>query len=884
MNIKSEKIKVCSIFSGVGGFEHGVFQAVGKESVDVVFSSEIDKYAAKAYEVLYRHKPSGDITKIDAKDVPDHDLLVGGFPCFPAGQKIITNKGFKNIEEIQTGEYVLTHKGRYKEVVTPMKKIYYGDLYEILMKYYRMPIKTTSEHPFFTKRGWIEAKNLINNDYIGFPINKSNDLPVQIKYKKKINQNKEVYIETNLPFEKESFWKLIGYWLAEGWTIDKRKRPQGYRNAYRLIMATTEDKGKFIVPILNDLNIKYNISKEISCDKIHIVSQELWMFIKKFTNGKTASDKFLPEFIQDLPIRLAKALITGYFNGDGNISGYGSYTQFSSTSLSLLEGLQRLLLKTERRLYSLRQSNKAGKTTIEGRVVNAKDCFTLSSGSEQGGCVEFNDDYVFYKIDNISKEYVENLPVYNFEVEEDNSYCLPMTAVHNCQAFSVAGKRQGFEDIRGTLFFEIARIAKEKKPKFMILENVKGLISHDKGKTLEIILETLSEFNYTTDISICNSKYFGVPQNRERIIFVCIHSHPTEEWKVNGNDVLAKAKKKLKDNPKIKTFNFTYPEQKEVIKTIRDILEDDVDEKYYISEEKTRKLIEQLSQQQKDKMCNGSIIDPMAKGIDGLRMYNEISPTLNSRDYKEPRMVVENIYLIDDQGRSNKKLQPLDICPTLRAECHGNEPKVVKESDMKMIGLLDIKGNDSIRRVYSTDGISPTVTTCEGGHREPKVLVEYDRQNGIGKELDVAHTLNASDWRGLNRNQKQNAVINIGNNKGECVKILTEKDEVRAVLTPDREEKRQNGRRFKEDGEPAFTVNTQDKHGVAIGNYPTYRIRKLTPLECFRLQGFPDEYYHKLVEAGISNSQLYKMTGNAVTTNVIEAVFRNLIKYIKEVK
>lgn len=105
--------------------------------------------------------------------------------------------------------------------------------------------------------------------------------------------------------------------------------------------------------------------------------------------------------------------------------------------------------------------------------------------------------------------------------------------------------------------------------------------------------------------------------------------------------------------------------------------------------------------------------------------------------------------------------------------------------------------------------------------------------------------------------------------------------EVRPVLTPDRIEKRQNGRRFKEDGEESFTLTAQDRQGVAIGQYPKYRIRKLTPRECFRLQGFADSEFDKLVAAGISNSQLYKMAGNAVTVNVVEAIAKRLIPMLR---
>lgn len=89
-----------------------------------------------------------------------------------------------------------------------------------------------------------------------------------------------------------------------------------------------------------------------------------------------------------------------------------------------------------------------------------------------------------------------------------------------CQAFSIAGKRGGFSDTRGTLFFEITRCASEKQPRLLLLENVKGLLSHNKGKTFGIILDTLDELGYDLQWQVLNSKNFGVPQNRERVFIV----------------------------------------------------------------------------------------------------------------------------------------------------------------------------------------------------------------------------------------------------------------------------------------------------------------------------------------------------------------------------
>nr|WP_242066249.1 DNA (cytosine-5-)-methyltransferase [Brevibacillus laterosporus] len=452
-----------------------------------------------------------------------------------------------------------------------------------------------------------------------------------------------------------------------------------------------------------------------------------------------------------------------------------------------------------------------------------------------------------------------------------------------CQAFSVAGKQLGFEDTRGTLFFEIARIARVKKPKMLLLENVKGLVSHDKGRTLDTIIQTLHDVGYAVDFKVLNSKYFGVPQNRERVFIVAIRDIPHEPWAISKKrDVVAKAKERIQALG-VRTFNFDWPSNGVVTTSIRDILEDHVDEKYYLSEEKTTKLIEQLEETEKSDVRFVGGINNGSKWLDNGKAL--------SRNFRQGNRVY------DSSG----------IATTLTSQPVGGLGgftslyTVPNDSDMQMVGLLDMKGNESIRRVYSAAGIAPTLTTMGGGHREPKIVVtgnvnpsgagmngtvycdkglsptlttnkgegpkivvEYSRKSGIGKELESVHTLNSSDWRGLNRNQKQNAVI----------------EEVRPVLTPDRTEKSQNGRRFKEDGEPALTLTAQDKHGVAIGKYPRYRIRKLTPLECFRLQGFPDAYYHALKSAGISDSQLYKMAGNAVTVNVISAIGRRLLPYL----
>ena len=155
--------------------------------------------------------------------------------------------------------------------------------------------------------------------------------------------------------------------------------------------------------------------------------------------------------------------------------------------------------------------------------------------------------------------------------------------------------------------------------------------------------------------------------------------------------------------------------------------------------------------------------------------------------------------------------------------------------EIKQVGQIygtDTEPNPMAGRVYSAEGISPCLDTMRGGNRMPKILENIPDAMMWGCREDLI---------------------------------------VRPCLTPDREEKRQNGRRFKEDGEEMFTLTAQDKHGVLLDDGSVIRIRKLTPKECFRLQGWTDDYFEKAQFVN-SDSQLYKQAGNGVTVTVIQAI------------
>lgn len=153
-----------------------------------------------------------------------------------------------------------------------------------------------------------------------------------------------------------------------------------------------------------------------------------------------------------------------------------------------------------------------------------------------------------------------------------------------CQAFSHAGYRRGFADSRGTLFFEVYRVLKEKMPKAFILENVKGLLSHDKQHTIKVILETLDTLPYYIDFKILNTKDVGgLPQNRERIFIVGIREDLEEYSPWTPTYTIEGKAKKIQIQS---TFNFDFPEQKPLITTLHDLLEKKVDEKYYYDKDR----------------------------------------------------------------------------------------------------------------------------------------------------------------------------------------------------------------------------------------------------------------------------------------------------------
>jgi len=348
-----------------------------------------------------------------------------------------------------------------------------------------------------------------------------------------------------------------------------------------------------------------------------------------------------------------------------------------------------------------------------------------------------------------------------------------------CQAFSIAGQRRGFDDTRGSLFFEIARIAKEKQPSVLLLENVKGLLSHDQGKTFHTILSTLNEIGYDVQWQVLNSKYF-VPQNRERVFIV---GHPRG---------------------------------------------------------KSRRQIFPLGDN-----------DEKISGENNLKQ-------LNKTDHDTGR-----IYHPDGLARS------------LRANSGGMGSKTGLYA-IKKVGMLTDNPNNA---VLSPDGISSTLLSGGGSGSRTNIAVVND--HGKLKEKEIASNIDANYWKGMDNHAQRTMIawsestrptgkesrIKIGEantlNTGNGCR--TQSSATFVMLT----NKNSNTKQRIQDRKETWCLGTSGDFGIKDG----MKIRRLTPLECERLQGFPDNWTKYGVDGNIlSDTQRYKMCGNAVTVPVVQYI------------
>ena len=470
-----------------------------------------------------------------------------------------------------------------------------------------------------------------------------------------------------------------------------------------------------------------------------------------------------------------------------------------------------------------------------------------------------------------------------------------------CQAFSLAGKRRGFEDTRGTLFFHIARAIKEIQPSYALLENVKGLFSHDKGRTFGTIIQALDELGYVTEWGLFNSKFWGVPQNRERVYILV-------------------TRKDIYDQPKL--FDLL-KQQTEVTTRLADVLEDEVDERYYLSEEKTKKLT-------LDQDLGGKLNMYDYNERDKVYSLNKVSPTLNTMQGgdRQPKIAVPVLTPDRENKRQNGRRFKEDGEPMFTLTAQDRHGIAIREATKK--GYKVAKEGDSVNLQYPGSETrrgrvgKSVANTLEANGVNQGVVVKgepmkksnfYAKDNIVVSEevfykdpfeydyeyIDPEFRQIGEYYLLVNQDGTQAEVlIKLKDGVYETIRVIHDLDEIinLELITP----KDEMGRMGEQAIEalvtnscvPGDTINAYNRTVDKSGLSPTlttrpegfktailpiteeFRIRKLTPLECWRLQGFTDEQFYKAKNDGVSNSQLYKQAGNSVTVNVIDAIAKRL--------
>lgn len=374
-----------------------------------------------------------------------------------------------------------------------------------------------------------------------------------------------------------------------------------------------------------------------------------------------------------------------------------------------------------------------------------------------------------------------------------------------CQAFSLAGKRLGKEDKRGILFFNSHEFIQENKPRFFIFENVKGLLSDDSGKTFSEWINLLggksvngnpvlfpheNSVPYHVYYQVMNAKHYGVPQNRERIFIIGIRDDA--------------------DN------TFSFPKPFHLVKRLKDVLESEVDEKYFLS-------------------------DTMLTWIDKHREKRSSSgkyPFTEEDDYtgcitaRYNKMGAEDIFIGVIRGRNPQNtLSRVSGLPTEQ--------------------MLEINEN----------GTSNALTTVQ---KDNVVIIPANNSKGYDIAEEEEDSINFSNPNSETRRGRVGhgvaQTLDTGCNQGTIVKPLQIGQSEKTFAF-------QNGTILGKEDQEAFCIRASQPNGVFID----YKIRRLTPRECFRLMDFPDSFTWP-----VSDSQAYKQAGNSIVVACLEGIISKL--------
>lgn len=383
---------------------------------------------------------------------------------------------------------------------------------------------------------------------------------------------------------------------------------------------------------------------------------------------------------------------------------------------------------------------------------------------------------------------------------------------------------------RSGLLYEVERLLVTAKqngslPKYLLMENVDALVSKKYIDSFNNWLERLENLGYHSYYQVINAKNAGVPQNRKRIFVFSI----------------------LKE---IDTGKFTFPVPFDNGIRLKDVLENTVEEKYYLSDEKVASFLGNLIKTEDEDTV--SIKQATKDGYIKCDL-----PGVADLSYPE------------STTRRGRVQENGTVSPTLTAAQTGI-CKLEKTNEVLQVGnIAEGKSgweNPQTGRIYSTEGCSPTLNTCNGGGHEPKILIGCDKSHNSPQIIERANCITAKEDRGISNHRTEGTAVieKIGNINPSGKGI--------------------NGNVFGENGlAPTLTTNKGEGPKIAISSDTSYitpyiRIRKLTPKECHRLMGFDDIDVNRCKAVGMSDAQGYKQAGNSIVTNVISLIAEHFYK------
>lgn len=516
-------VRYISLFSGIEAATVA-WEPLGLEPVAF---SEIDAFPS---EVLAHHFPEvpnlGDITKIDWSIYSGAvDIIVGGSPCFVAGTLVLTETGYRPIETVKVGDLIVTHKGRLRQVSEIGSSV--SDTL-MLKGQGSIGIECTGNHPFMaiekTRRWnndkrkyelsigspeWTNAEDMEGRFWLNIGEFEPMDIPLFDGFSK--GERGKGYIED---FEfSEGFFYFVGRWLGDGWANVHKRKERVDSQMKRVYLCCSHAEGDELQHRLESIGLHFSRGTERTTERFTFSSTQLFDWITG-NFGVHATGKNMPAWCFGMKREYRQSLLDGYLDADGTSfeNGYKSSTIDRALALGMKTLAATLGITT-----SVVRTENHRTCVIEGREVNehANYCQTYYRSTRSPF---FSDGGWYGKVRSVSS-CRNNQIVYNLEVEDDHTYTADGIVCHNCQSFSVAGKREGLSGESG-LMFEYIRAVSEIRPRYFVWENVPGALSSEGGAAFGQLLREMDDLGYGLAWRVLDAQFFGVAQRRRRVFLV----------------------------------------------------------------------------------------------------------------------------------------------------------------------------------------------------------------------------------------------------------------------------------------------------------------------------------------------------------------------------